>query len=504
MSVITLNGKNLTLENLKAIAFDNAKVEIDPKAKKLAEDARNVLFKMAEQGIGVYGLNRGVGWNKDKEFPQEFFEEYNRNLLNTHCLGVPPYCTTEEVRATLAIRMNTVLCGSTGMSIEILELFQEYLNRGIHPRIPRRGSIGEADITTLSYIGLCFIGESEVEYKGEIMSSAEAMKRENLKLAILGPKDGLSILSSNAQGAALTAMLVLQTEELLNLSNLAYCIGLEGLNGGLDPLLEFVNESRGLSGQIECAAKCKEYLKGSYLHKPHPERPLQDALSFRCGAATNGAVLDALNYVKGLLHIQMNSCEDNPAIDVEKCTTYVSANFEAVSLAIAVEMLATSLSHLSKSTCYRTIKLSDPAFTKLTRFLTPDPDKYIGYGTIQKTFTSLDTENRFLANPSSMDFYSLAGTIEDHASNLPLVADKVLQMIDNTRYIIGLEMMHSAQAIDLRRINNGGTIELGEITEKAYNIFREAVPFHDKDRNVSIDIQNAYELIINKKLNHLF
>lgn len=490
MDALVLDGAHLTLEDLYEVAYLRRKVELDQEAMERAAKARQVLFDMAAQGYPVYGLNRGVGWNKDKDFDQEFFEQYNRNLINTHTLGVKPYCTVEEVRAILCIRLNTALCARTGISTKILTLYKEFLNRGIHPCIARRGSVGEADITTLSYIGQTLIGAGEVEYHGEILPAAEVLAKEKLDLIVLGPKDGLSIVSSNAQGEAQTAILIYQTRELLRVANAVFSLGLEGLNGGVQPLGERVNELRGLPGQITCAAQCRKLLEGSYLEQPDPERPLQDPLSFRCGSAIHGAVQDSLNYIENLMKIQLNATDDNPCIMYEEDITRVSQNFETVSLAVGVEMLSDALNHLSKSVCYRLIHLSDPAFTGLSRFLTPVDVKTIAYGTIQKVFTVLDAENRMLANPSSMDYMALAGTIEDHGSNLPLVTDKALKIVDNLRYMIGIEAMHAAQAVDLRKHP-----KLGKGTEALYTALREVVPYYDKDRNQSIDIENVYQFI---------
>jgi len=495
MEKIILNGNDLSLDDVYDVAYNYKQVEIDKNALEKAKKARKILFDLAAKGQPVYGLNRGVGWNKDKEFDVDFFETYNRNLLNSHSLGVEPYSTDEEVRAMMLIRLNTALYGSTGVSIEILEHYRDFLNKSIHPRVPRRGSIGEGDISTLSHIGLSIIGEGEVSYKGEILSSINAMKKENMKPAVLGPKDGLSIVSSNAQGAAYIAMLVKETEELIKMSNIIYCLGMEGLNGVVQSLDEKVNQLRRLKGQIKCAEECRSYLEGSYLNEPHKDRALQDSLSFRCSFAVNGSIYDVLDYIKEFLNIQINSTDDNPCIVVDEERVSVSANFEITSLVLGVEMLGIALCHLSKSSCNRMIKLSDPSFTKLTRFLTPNETKTIAYGTIQKTFTYLDAENRMLANPSSMDYYSLAGNIEDHASNAPLAADKALKIIDNLRYIIGIEAIHAAQAVDLR-----GNVKMGKGTEKAYEAIRNEIPFLDKDRNLSVDIKKAYELIKAKKL----
>lgn len=495
MSELILDGNSLSLEDVYDISYRHKKIGITDHALKRAKKSRQILFDLAAEGEPVYGLNRGVGWNKDKEFCSDFFESYNKNLLNSHSLGIEPYNSDEEVRAMMLIRLNKALAGSSGISLEILKMYKEFLNKGIHPRVPRRGSIGQGDISTLSHIGLSFIGEAEVSYQGKIIPSMEALNMAGLKPVILGPKDGLSIVSSNAQGEAMVCTLVKDIEDLIYISNLIYCLSLEGLNGVIESLDQKVNSLRGLKGQIESAAQCRKFLENSYLNKPNEDRALQDPLSFRGGFAINGSVLDALEFVKEYLSIQINATDDNPCIVYDEGRTSVSANFEITTLAMGVEMLGTALSHMSKSACYRIIKLADPSFTKLSRFLTPCDVKTLAYGTIQKSFTYLDTENRMLANPSSMDFYSLAGTIEDHASNLPLGTDKVNKIVDNLRYIIGMEAMHAAQAIDLR-----GDLELGIYTGYAYNEIRKVVPFLAEDRNLSQDIKKAYDLIKSNRL----
>lgn len=496
MEALILDGHHLNLEGLYQVAYDRRPVAIEPKALEQAGRARQVLFDMAAVGKPVYGLNRGVGWNKDKEFDQDFFENYNRNLINSHSLGIQPYCSVEEVRAMLCIRLNTALCACTGVSTEILEMYEKFLNCGIHPRVPQRGSIGEGDISTLSLIGQTMIGAGEVEYKGKIVSAAEALKAEGIAPVVLGPKDGLSIVSSNAQGESMVAVLIYETRQLLEAANAVFCLSLEGLNGGIQPLGEKVNALRGLNGQSRCAAQCRQFLAGSYLEQPDPKRALQDPLSFRCASAVHGSVLDALEFVVQHMDIQMNATDDNPCIFVEDGTTSVSQNFETTTLALGVEMLSGALNHMSKCICYRLIHLADPAFTGLTRFLTPEDIKTIAYGTIQKVYTVLDAENRMLANPSSMDFMAVAGSIEDHASNLPLAASKALKIVDNLRYMLGIEAMHGAQAVDLR-----GEPTMGKVTGTVYEALRREVPYLDKDRNLSIDIEKAYRFIKEGRLN---
>ena len=493
--VLMLNGSGLTLEDLYDVVYHGRKVRIDPAVIPRVKAARQVLFDMAAEGKPVYGLNHGVGWNKDREFSQDFFEQYNRNLINSHSLGVEPYCSVEEVRAMLCIRLNTALCGSTGISLSILEMYQEFLNRGIHPRVLRRGAVGEGDVSTLPLIGQTIIGQGEAEYHGKVVPSIEALRAEGLEPAILGPKDGLSIASSNAQGESLVVLLVKETEDLLKLANATYCLSLEGLNGGLQPLDPDVNELRGLPGQIRCAADCRRYLEGSYLHQPDPDRALQDPLSFRCGAAIHGTVADALEYVKRILTIQINHTDDNPCILVDRRTTSVSPNFETTTLALAVDMLAGALYHLSNAITNRLIKIVAPTFTGLPRFLTPHEVKTIAYSTMQKTFAALDSENRWLANNTTLNVVPIAGGIEDHSSNLPLAAMRSLKIVDNLRYMLAMELMHGAQATDMR-----GDVALGRVTGAVKAAFRQVIPYLSEDRNLSRDIADASACIKDGRL----
>src|SRR5699024_757351 len=101
----------------------------------------------------------------------------------------------------------------------------------------------------------------------------------------------------------------------------------------------------------------RRYLEGSYLHEDHPDRALQDPLTFRGGFTITGTVVDALNFVKRILAIQLNSPSDNPCIIPGTDHLYVNSNFETTSLAVGVEMLSIALGHLSRAINYRLIKM---------------------------------------------------------------------------------------------------------------------------------------------------
>lgn len=492
---IILDGVTLTIRSLMDITHQQAQIEISEESLKKLKSSRELVFKLSESDVPIYGFTVGVGWNKDKKVFGRYFAEYNRNLIYAHCVSVGPYLTVEETRAVMASRLNALLSGRTGIQLEVVEMYRAFLNAGIHPRIPSRGSVGEADIANLSHIGLAMLGEGEVEYKGRCIPASEALMAEGLKSVELGPKDGLSIVSSSALAAGTGAIVLDQALKVVEIANAVYALSVEGLDGNITPLRPEPNTARGMPSQSACAAQLRGILSGSYLEKKGISKTLQDPLSFRCVAGIHGAVLDAIEYVHRFLAIHLNSTDDNPCIIPESEEIISCCNFEITNWVLGFEMLGQALAHLSRSACHRTIKLSDPAFTGLSRFLSPNEGVVQAFQTIQKPFTALDAEIRHLINPVSTDYYSIAGEIEDHATNAPYVVQKTAKIIDNLYYILGIEALHAAQAVDLRK-----TSELGQGSKLLYESIRNVVPFLEQDRPLSVDIQKAYEVLSNPAL----
>ena len=61
------------------------------------------------------------------------------------------------------------------------------------------------------------------------------------------------------------------------------------------------------------------------------------------------------------------------------------------------------------------------------------------------------------------------------------------------KYIYGMEMIHSCQAVRLRK--RACDVRLGKGTSKAFEEFCKVVPLYENDRPISPDIQKAYEFI---------
>ncbi len=485
---LVLDGSTLTIEDVHAAAAGLVRVEIAEDAWQQVIRSRQFMLKQTASDTPIYGFNRGVGLNKDRIVEEQAYESYNRSLLYAHSAGVTPYADVRDVRAAMLARLNTLLVGTTGASPSLIRQYAEFLNAGIHPLLPTRGSVGAGDITLLSHLGLAFIGEGDVMYKGERISAKAALIHAGLEPVKLGAKDGLAIVSSNAFAAGSGALVIHECEQLLELADLVCALSLEALQGQLSPLDESVHRSRPYEGQGRSSSRMRIFLSRSSLWDNRAVA-LQDPLSFRSASPVHGAALEALNYARSSLQLHLNSSEDNPCVLEEEGRILATASFEPLAWVLGFEMLGIALSHVSKISCYRSIKLCTPSFTGLPRFLAPE-EHILAFSTIQKTFTALDTEIRQLSNPVSADYYSLAGDMEDHSTNAPLAVHKTAEIIDRLTYILAIEAMHAAQAIDLRK-----NIKLGEGTRHAYNRIRSVIPFLDRDRSLSGDVQAVYTLL---------
>lgn len=488
---VVLSGRALTIEQVVAVARGRAQVKVAAEARERLKASRALVYQAVEAGTPVYGMNRGVGLNKDRTISKEALRQFNDNVIRSHSAAAPPYLSEEQVRAALVVRLNALLLGRTGCQPALADAYADLLNRGIHPLIPSRGTVGEADITLLSHVGLTLLGEGEVHFRGQRMPARTAFQKAKLKPLELGPKDGLAVVSSNAVAAGWGALVLHDAERLMDSADVIYALSLEGLNGNLSPLDPALEAVRPYQGQLQCARQVRTLLTGSYLLEADKERPLQDPLSFRTACHVNGAVRESLRMLREKLEVQLNSSDDNPAVVVERGVIISTGNFSPISWVLPFETASIALAHVSKGSCHRTLKLGTPAFTKLSRFLTPADTDVIAFGAIQKTFGALDAEIRMLANPVSLDFLALAGEIEDSGTNSALAVDKTERIVDALSYVLAIEAMHAAQAIDLRKKAQ----HLGAGTGAAYRTLRAAVPFLDRDRALTPDIQRIQELI---------
>ena len=524
-ATVTLTGADLTQDQAWRIA-QGEEVAISKKAMKQVTDSNRLVMAAARAGVEIYGLTVGVGLNKDHHLfdakgdltpeVRKASIEFNRNILRSHSVGYGPALSKEVTRLAMVVRLNTMLTGRSGAQPRVVELYRDFLNKGVTPVVPTRGSIGDADITLASHIGSVMMGEWRAEVDGKVVSGAEALKMKGITPLVPEGKDGLGILSSNCVGVAMTMDAMRTMRQALKVSPVVYGLTLEGMNGNVAPFLAQTVNNHPLTGLKEAAAEMRATLKGSYLWNFDKTRALQDPLSFRTTVYTISEAKRALKELDELVNIQINSSDDNPGVilnaskedfdktqvkqyfvdkDGVKGAIIPSANFEPLPIAIAAQRATIALSHVSHNALHRTMRLDEDRFSGLARYLAgPNNPNGHAFGATEDSMVSIYAENIELANPISMHGTPVEGNIEDSASNLPRVAERLKRASNNMFDLYSMELLHNTQAIDLRKMKQDN-VKLSDKTGALYNAYRKMVPFVDKDRIFSGDLENGIKIL---------
>ena len=526
-ATVTLTGADLTQDQAWRIA-QGEEVAISKKAMKQVTDSNRLVMAAARAGVEIYGLTVGVGLNKDHHLfdakgdltpeVRKASIEFNRNILRSHSVGYGPALSKEVTRLAMVVRLNTMLTGRSGAQPRVVELYRDFLNKGVTPVVPTRGSIGDADITLASHIGSVMMGEWRAEVDGKVVSGAEALKMKGITPLVPEGKDGLGILSSNCVGVAMTMDAMRTMRQALKVSPIVYGLTLEGLNGNVAPFLAQTVNHHPLTGLKEAAAEMRATLKGSYLWNFDKTRALQDPLSFRTTVYTISEAKRALKELDELVNIQINSSDDNPGVilnaskedfdktqvkqyfvdkDGVKGAIIPSANFEPLPIAIAAQRATIALSHVSHNALHRTMRLDEDRFSGLARYLAgPNNPNGHAFGATEDSMVSIYAENIELANPISMHGTPVEGNIEDSASNLPRVAERLKRASNNMFDLYSMELLHNTQAIDLRKMKQDN-VKLSDKTGALYKAYRKVVPFVEKDRIFSGDLENGIKILKN-------
>src|SRR6185436_2520216 len=161
--MILLDGNSLTLDQIAAVADDFVEVGLAPDAARRVDAARAVVADKARGDEAVYGINTGFGALAETAIPRDALGTLQLNLLRSHAAGVDAPLPVRVVRATMALRANVLAKGFSGVRVDTLEALIALLNRGVHPSVPSRGSVGASgDLAPLAHLALVLVGEGEV------------------------------------------------------------------------------------------------------------------------------------------------------------------------------------------------------------------------------------------------------------------------------------------------------------------------------------------------------
>ena len=504
MKEIVINGESLTFEQVMAVAHGRPgepRVVLAETAKAKVQRAADAVDTLLDRGEIAYGITTGFGAFKDKIISLEEVELLQRNIVVSHAVGVGDPFDMPTVRAIMLIRANTLARGFSGIRPETLELILECLNRGVHPVIPEKGSLGASgDLAPLAHFACVLIGEGQAEYQGEILDAATALDRAAISPIKLKAKEGLALTNGTT---IMTAVGLLETARAIRLADLADvsgCMSLEALHGTLSAFDDRIHQLRPHPRQLDCARNLRSLLDGSEFVRGFDPTNVQDAYTLRCIPQVHGACRDSVAYAEWLLKIELNSVTDNPLIfqnEDGSIEVISGGNFHGEPLALAFDYLAIALSELGNISERRIMRLTDEGSNAhtLPAFLTENGGLNSGFMIVQYTAAALCTENKVLAHPASVDTIPSSANVEDHVSMGVTAALKLRQVAKNLETILALELFCAAQGIDFRRKVMGYSTRLGRGTAPVYERIRKEVPFIENDEYMKAHIDHAAKVV---------
>ena len=500
MAALHLNGNDLTLEDFEQVVLHRQPVLLEPGARERVSRARKVVDALVAGDHVAYAITTGVGHLADVRISADQARELQINLVRSHAVGVGEPLSENESRAMMLLRANSLAKGFSGVRTEVIDTLCNMLNRGVHPIIPSQGSVGASgDLAPLAHQALVLIGEGEAWFEGRRMNGGEAMKTAEIPTIRLEAKEAISLINGTQAMLAVGSLALLEARTLATTADVLGGISLDVLQGTDVAFDERIHHARPHAGQTLVAKHLRTMLEGSALRERHRDcKRVQDAYSLRCIPQVHGAVLDVLDYARQVFEIEMNSAVDNPLVFVKappagqkvrpedpvEGEVISGGNFHGQPIAFALDFLAISVSALAGISERRIERMVNPALSEgLPAFLTKGAGLSSGFMMPQVTAAALVSENKVLGHPASVDSITTSGNKEDYVSMGMTAALKLKRVIQNVRYVLAIEALAAAQAVDLL-----APLKPGKRAQQALSAIRAVSPMVSQDRSLAQDI----------------
>ena len=552
-TTITLNGKDMSIEDVVDIARHGARVRVADEVFDSIEKNLQLVLEGARQGIPIYGFNRGGGAEREIViFSGDPLSEENAKMLvqrrfnGSHLVGVhgggeqhsgagPEVAEEEIVRAQMVVALNRMR--NAGTNRAQVDLLVDMLNGRIAPVVLSRGTDGHGDLGQDGAIMATMVGVGEVHFRGERMPADEAFRRAGIRpleptVESIGVYGGWGSHNSYTDGQA--ALLVYEAKHMLDWSDLVFAMSMLGLNSSIAPITAVPQNGRPMPYPNWQARRLLNILRGSYLFEleldpddpqdTHGQRILQDPESFRDYSWRNGATWAAWDQLRKTVLIQINSITSNPVIKAgthpadswelnapwikryyvkPSATTeggYIlgGSNFDHTPVANSVEQFVLALGQSHVAIKERVQRFFDPFFTIITMEDLPEKDR--GNAPLGDGFamSDLTAELLTLASPVPASGYWTESGIQDVQSFGRVKVVKARQAVDTALYLVANELLSATRWMDIRRVQSPGR-SFGVAPTAAWKAWREISPWQQdpavRERMESRRIMLPYKFI---------
>ncbi|SEK73134.1 histidine ammonia-lyase [Parapedobacter koreensis] len=480
----------LTIGTAMALTRGELHGTLSAKARHKIDQSATFVDSIVSQNEVVYGINTGFGPLCDTIISAEDTTKLQHNLLKSHAVGVGNTLSKDIAKTMMVIKVQSLAQGYSGIRLRTLERIIWMVEQNIIPVVPEQGSVGASgDLAPLSHLFLPLIGLGEVYYQGYIMSAEEALRAQGMLPLQLGPKEGLALINGTQFIAAHAVHALYRMHNALEAADIIGAMSLEGLMGSYKPFDARLHQIRPFPGNQLVAHRLWELLHKSEIANSHPDcGRVQDPYSLRCMPQVHGASRTAWLHLKELTEIEINAVTDNPIV-LGAQEAISGGNFHGQPLAIALDYATVAAAELGNIADRRSYLIIEGRYG-LPKLLIQDAGLNSGFMIPQYTTAALASENKSLCFPASADSIPTSLGQEDHVSMGSISGRKLNKVIDNLEYILAIELLYAAQAMDFRR-----PLKSSEVLESCHELVRTKVPFVNSDRIFSYDIKKLHQLI---------
>uniref|UniRef100_A0A9J7ZV13 Histidine ammonia-lyase n=2 Tax=Cyprinus carpio TaxID=7962 RepID=A0A9J7ZV13_CYPCA len=444
---------------------------------------------MMDFNIVVYGITTGFG-------------KFARTVIPVSKLKYIYPLSPERTRMLLALRINVLAKGYSGVSLETLHRMIQAFNASCLSYVPEKGTVGASgDLAPLSHLALGLMGEGKMwSPKSGWADAKYVLEAHGLKPISLKPKEGLALINGTQMITSLGAEAVERAEAIARQADIIAALTLEVLKGTTKAFDSDIHELRPHPGQKEVALRFRSLLDSDH----HPSEiaeshrfcdRVQDAYTMRCCPQVHGIVNDTIEFVKKIINTEINSATDNPMVFAERGETISGGNFHGEYPAKALDYLAIGVHELASISERRIERLCNPSLSELPAFLVNEGGLNSGFMIAHCTAAALVSENKVLCHPSSIDSLSTSAATEDHVSMGGWAARKALRVVEHVEQVLAIELLAACQGIEFLR-----PLRTTTPLEKVYDLVRATVKPWIKDRFMAPDIEAVHRLLVDQKV----
>ncbi|HVP31508.1 MAG TPA: aromatic amino acid ammonia-lyase [Myxococcota bacterium] len=486
----------LRLEELVAVAEGRLAIALDddPAHRARLEAGARAVTDALESRRPLYGASTGVGASVVQEIPAALQAELPLNVLRLHGCGVGPILDETAAASVVAARAASLACGWSGVRPLVIERLCELVNLRVLPRIPALGSVGASgDLTPLSYVAALLVGEREASVGGREMPASEALAGVGLAPLALRPKESLSLMNGTSFMTGLGALAHGRAARFARLAAALTAATSDVVRGNPEHFDARIFAAKPHRGTVRCAA----WIRADLVREgPEPEPlRLQDRYSIRCAPHVVGVLLDALDFARGLLEIELNGANDNPLVDPDSGEPLHGGNFYGGHVAFALDSLKTAVASVADLLDRQLVLLCDPATNgglpeNLVGASGPERVAHHGMKAMQITASALAAEAQKLTLPASAFSRSTESHNQDKVSMGAIAAREALRTLELAETIAAIGVLAVCQAVDLR-----GTEAVARGARALHAAVRKAVPMLRADRRQDEDVQRVLALL---------